>query len=77
METREKVKEEHKKISIDYNLNVINDELVEKKDRAERNTYSKSNKLAKYYDEQLIKRLESIYNILQNLDERLKIIEDK
>ena len=65
------------KLSTEYNFNVINDILSEKKNRVERNTYSKSNKLAKYHDEQLINRLESIYNILQNLDERLKIIEDK
>lgn len=77
LEKKEQEEINKTKLSTEYNFNVLNDILSEKKNQVERNTYSKSNKLAKYYDEQLIRRLESIYNILQNLDERLKIIEDK
>jgi hypothetical protein len=41
------------------------------------NSYSKSVPLARYFDQQLITRLEAIYNILQTFDERLKKLEEK
>ena len=67
--------ENHKKISIDYNFNVINDMLYEKKTAINNNRYSKSVPLAKYYDQELVKHLEAVYNILHIIDERLKKIE--
>lgn len=66
-----------KKTSIDHNFKVINDLLTEKKTAINNNKYSKSVPLAKYYDQELVTHLESIYNILQIVDERLKKIEDK
>ena len=59
------------------NFKVINDVLTEKKTAIQRNRYSKSVPLAKYYDQELVNHLEAIHNILQNLDERLKKIESK
>ena len=69
--------ESDKKTSIDHNFKVINDLLTEKKTAINNNRYSKSVPLAKYYDQELVTHLESIYNILQIVDERLKKLEDK
>ena len=69
--------ESDKKTSIDYNFKVINDVLTEKKTAINNNRYSKSVPLARYYDQELVKYLESIYNILQIVDERLKKLEEK
>ena len=69
--------ESDKKTSIDHNFKVINDVLTEKKTAINNNRYSKSVPLARYYDQELVTHLEAIYNILQNVDERLKKLEDK
>jgi hypothetical protein len=66
--------EKQKKL-IDYNFNVINSILTEKKTSINNNKYSKSIPLARYYDQQLVIQLEAIYYILQNVDERLKKLE--
>jgi len=78
LEKQKKEKDESdKKTSIDHNFKVINDLLTEKKTAINNNRYSKSVPLAKYYDQELVTHLESIYNILQIVDERLKKLEDK
>ena len=51
--------EKQKKL-IDYNFNVINDILTEKKTSINNNRYSKSIPLARYNDEQLVIQLEAI-----------------
>ena len=66
---------EKQKTSIDYNFNVINDVLAEKKTAINNNRYCKSVPLARYYDQELVTQLEAIYNILQIVDERLKKLE--
>ena len=78
LEKQKKEKDESdKKTSIDHNFKVIHDLLTEKKTAINNNRYSKSVPLAKYYDQELVTHLESIYNILQIVDERLKKLEDK
>ena len=77
LEKQKKKDESDKKTSIDHNFKVINDLLTEKKTAINNNRYSKSVPLAKYYDQELVTHLESIYNILQIVDERLKKLEDK
>ena len=67
--------EQSKETSIDVNFNTINDILNEKKTQIKQNNYSRSLPLAKWYDEQLVIRLEAIFNSLKILDERLKKIE--
>ena len=67
--------ENDKKISIDHNFKIINDLLNEKKMNITNNKYSKSVPLARYYDQELVTHLEAIYIILQNVDERLKKLE--
>ena len=73
----EKQKQKFENTSFEDNMNLINIILDEKKSKINRNIYSKSKPLAKWNDEQLVKRLQAIYNILQNLDERLCKIEEK
>ena len=77
LEKQKKEKDEsEKKTSIEHNFNVINNVLTEKKSAINNNRYSKSVPLARYYDQELVTHLEAIYNILQNVDERLKKIEE-
>ena len=77
LEKEQKEKDEiYKKTSIDHNFNVIN--VLETKKRCiSTHIYSKKVPLARYYDQELVGRLEAIYNILQILDQRLKKIEEK
>jgi TolA-binding protein len=78
LEKQQKEKDESdKKTSIEHNLKVINDVLSEKKTAINNNRYSKSVPLARYYDQELVRHLEAIYNILQIVDERLKKLEEK
>lgn len=65
------------KTSLYHNFNVINNVLIEKKRNIKNHNYCKSIKLAEYYDRQLVTRLEAIYNSFQNIDERLKRLEEK
>jgi len=78
LEKQQKEKDESdKKTSIEHNFKVINDVLTEKKTAINNNRYSKSVPLARYYDQELVRHLEAIYNILQIVDERLKKLEEK
>ena len=78
LEQQQKEKDESdKKTSIYHNFKVINDVLTEKKTAINNNRYSKSVPLAKYYDQELVTHLESNYNILQIVYERLKKLEEK
>jgi len=65
------------KTSLYHNFDVINNVLIEKKRNIKNHNYCKSIKLAEYYDRQLVTRLEAIYNSFQNIDERLKRLEEK
>ena len=78
LEKQQKEKDESdKKASIGHNFKVINDVLTEKKTAIDKDKYSKSVPLARYYDQQLVTHLEAVYNILQIVDERLKKLEEK
>lgn len=78
LEKQQKEKDESdKKTLIEHNFKVINDVLTEKKTAINNNRYSKSVPLARYYDQELVRHLEAIYNILQIVDERLKKLEEK
>ena len=62
---------------IDSCLNNIQNILREKKHAIQKNKYYISIPLAKYYDQQLVSYLESIYFILTNMNSRLERIEQK
>jgi len=72
------IKENKKKIKspIKYDLDVIDDVLNIKKIRIKNSKYG-AGPLEKMRDQQLVRYLEAIYNILQNLDDRLSKLEEK
>jgi hypothetical protein len=77
LEKHKKDKEEYdKKHSLDHNFKVINDVLTKKKTMINTGIYSKSAPLARYYDQELVTRLDAIYNILQILNNRLDKLEE-
>jgi hypothetical protein len=74
LETKEN--EKQKKSPIKYDFNVIDDVLNVKKIRIKNSKYG-AGPLEKLRDQQLVRYLEAIYNILQNLDDRLSKLEEK
>ena len=51
--------------------------IDEKKKQIERNSYSKSIPLARFYDQEKVSFLEPIFNMLKNIQERLDALERK
>lgn len=76
LELEKQEKDEISKVNNNI-FKVITNLLNEKKIAIQRNRYSKSTPLAKFHDQETVTYLETIYNILQNLDERLKKLESK
>ena len=64
------------KESIDYNFMIISDVLKNKKISIKNNKYTKSSTISKILDQELIRHLEAIYNILHILDNRISDLED-
>jgi hypothetical protein len=60
-----------------YPLNVLKNIIDEKRKRIERNSYSKSNALARYYDQEKLEMMEPIFNMLKDIQDRLEILEKK
>lgn len=80
LEKQKKKKEEEeilKKESLEHNFKIISDELNNKKKSIKNNKYCKSVPLARFYDEELVRHLEAIYNILQILNNRISDLENK
>ena len=76
LEKQQKENEEkNKPPSIKYCFDNIQNILREKKTAIQRNKYYISIPLAKYYDQQLVSYLDSIYHILTNMNSRLERIE--
>jgi hypothetical protein len=73
---KKKESEEKNKTLMNPNFKVIEEILIEKKNNIKKNNYSKSAILARYYDQQMVMRLEPIYNILKIMDERLTKLEE-
>jgi hypothetical protein len=74
---KEKV-ENDKKMSLEYNFQLLRDLLTQKKQTINNNRHSglKTVQMGVYYDRQLVTHVEAIYNLLQIMDARLKRIED-
>jgi len=60
-----------------FPLKTLEGIIDEKRKQIERNYYSKSNHLAKFYDQEKIEFLEPIFNMLKNIQERLDALERK
>ena len=61
--------------SLEHNFRVINEVITNKK-TALKNKYPYPLPLPSYQDKLLVTHLEAVYNILQNIDERLKKLEE-
>ena len=78
LEKKEQENKEYEKInSLDYNFNVLENIITEKKKSISRNQYQQSVSIAKSNDQKIVIHLESIYNILKIFDNKLKQLEDK
>ena len=60
-----------------YPLKTLEGIIDEKKKIIERNSYSKSIPLARFYDQEKVAFLEPILNALKDIQERLEILEKK
>jgi hypothetical protein len=76
--------EEQKRIEDEKNaekrtnpLKVLQEIIVAKSKQIERNSYSKSIPLARFYDQEKLDMLEPIYNMLVDIQRRLDILEKK
>ena len=76
--------EEQKQIQIEKEaekkanpLKVLEVIIDEKKKKIANNRYSKSIPLARFYDEEKVSMLEPIFNMLQDIQKRLDILESK
>jgi len=63
--------------SVADNLVIINNILKDKKKAIVNNRYSSAVPLARFYDQELVTRLEAISNILQQFNKRLIRLEKK
>lgn len=63
--------------SVTDNLDIINNILKDKKKAIVNNRYSSAVPLARFYDQELVTRLEAISNILQQFNKRLIRLENK
>jgi hypothetical protein len=60
-----------------FPLKTLENILDEKRKQIERNSYSKSLPLARFYDQEKVAFLEPIFNMLQNIQDRLEVLEKK
>ena len=70
----ENLKKKEQEASID-NFKVLDEFIEEKKKKIKQDRYSKSIPLARFYDQEKVKYLEAIFNILNEIDCRLKKLE--
>jgi hypothetical protein len=59
----------------EFPLKVLEERINEKRKQIERNGYSKSIPLARFYDQEKVAFLEPIFTMLKNIQERVKVLE--
>ena len=77
LEEQKKIEEEKEIEKIKNPLKILEIIIDDKRKQIERNSYSKSIPLARFYDQEKLAILEPIFNILKNIQERLLILEIK
>ena len=60
-----------------FPLETLEEIVHQKRKQIERNSYSKSIPLARYYDQEKLAYLEPIFNMLKSIQERLDVLEKK
>lgn len=70
---KEEIKKlELKQYSLEHNLNIIKEIYLEKKEKLDKNNYSKSCVVSKFQDMKLVPLIEAILNSLTILNEKLE-----
>ena len=69
-------KEHEKKNDVEKNLDAVKDAYEHRKEKVSRDRYSKSCIVAKFIDRDMIGPLEAIYNVLNNLNDRIAKLEE-
>ena len=77
LEEQKRIETEKEKEKRDNPLNVLKNIIDEKRKRIERNSYSKSNAIDRYYDQEKLEMMEPIFNMLKDIKDRLEILEKK
>jgi hypothetical protein len=85
LRTKLAILEEQKRIELEtvselskaFPLEILEAIIDEKRKQIERNSYSKSIPLARFYDQEKVAFLEPIFNMLKNIQERLDALERK
>jgi hypothetical protein len=77
LEKQKKIEEEKEIEKIKNPLKILEIIIDDKRKQIDRNSYSKSIPLARFYDQEKLATLEPIFNILKNIQERLLILENK
>jgi len=77
LEERKRIESETASEKKEFPLKTFEGIIDEKRKRIERNSYSKSIPLARFYDQEKVAFLEPILNMLKNIQERLDALEKK
>jgi hypothetical protein len=77
LEEQKRIETEMKLEKKENPLKALEEIIDEKRKQIERNNYSKSIPLSKFYDREKLAFLEPIFNMLTNIQERLEALEKK
>jgi hypothetical protein len=75
LEEQKRAATEHALGKKTFPLKTLEGIIDDKRKQIERNSYSKSIPLARFYDQEKVAFLEPIFNMLKNIQERLEVLE--
>jgi len=75
LEKQKKAEDEMKAVKEANPLATLGQIIEEKKQKINKNSYSKSIPLARFYDTEKVEMMEPIYNMLKDIQQRLTILE--
>jgi hypothetical protein len=75
LEEQKRAATEHALEKKTFPLKTLEGIIDDKRKQIERNSYSKSIPLARFYDQEKVAFLEPIFNMLKNIQERLEVLE--
>jgi hypothetical protein len=77
LEEQKKLEEEQETIKKSNQLNTFKNIIDKKRNQIDNNSYSKSIPLARFYDQEKLEMMESIFNMFINIQDRLEKLEKK
>ena len=75
LEKQKKAEDEMKAVKEANPLATLGQIIEEKKQKINKNSYSKSIPLARFYDTEKVEMMEPIYNMLKDIQQRLTVLE--